>query len=596
SGVSVEQAAAGLNTVYAQIRRDIEAPLHSLSGEKLRQFLSARLELTPGARGQGSIRGAQQPLTLLLGITLLVLLIVGVNVANLLLVRGASRMGEMAIRESIGASRGRLVAELLAETAIPAAIGGILALLVAATTLAAVRPILPSRLAEGLGMHLGGTAVLFAAFATVATATVFGLFPALRTVRTDPARAMKGHAAQALGGGGAKRLRGGLATAQIAFSMVLLVLAGLFAQSLRNVARIDLGMDVDSLVSFSVSPRLNGYDSARTLMLYQRIRQALSAQPGVSSVAAAAVPVISGSNFETNMSVEGFDNGGEPSSANINMVDNSFFETLGIPLRAGRAFTSADVGASSPVAIVNERFTREYGLDGHAVGKHIKWGSARLEIVGVIANAAYSQVKEAVPPQFFVPLGSLKSDNPFSVVASSASFYVRAAIDPETLVRVIPQVVASIDPALPVTHVITMRRQVQQDIFVDRLVSILSASFAALAVLLAAIGLYGVLAYNVAARTRELGLRLALGAEPADLRFMVLKQVGGMAAIGLSVGLAAAIGAGRAAEALLYGLSGHDPFVLAGAAAVLAGVVLAASYWPTRRASSIAPMEALRHE
>jgi ABC-type antimicrobial peptide transport system permease subunit len=278
------------------------------------------------------------------------------------------------------------------------------------------------------------------------------------------------------------------------------------------------------------------------------------------------------------------------------MVDESFFETLGIPLLAGREFTSTDVADSSPVAIVNERFAREYGLGGHAVGKHIKWGAGRFEIIGVVADAAYSDVRAEIPPQFFVQRGSLKSDNVFSIVAGSASFYVRAAIDPETLARTIPRVIAGIDPALPVTDLITMRRQAQQDIFVDQLVAILSASFAGLATLLAAIGLYGVLAYNVAARARELGLRLALGAEPTHLRIMVLKQVGGMAVIGLGIGLVAGIGAGRAAQALLYGLSGHDPIVIASAAIVLAAVVLAASYWPARRASSIAPMEALRHE
>jgi predicted permease len=596
--VTVEQASAALDAVYRRVRTDIEAPRLSLPDDALRRFLSGRIALLPGARGQGSIAGAAQSLTLLLGVTLLVLLIVGVNVANLLLVRGAARAGEMAIRESMGASRARLLMQLLAETALPAVIGGALALPVAMTTLSAVKPILPHTLAEGLAMQIDSTAIAFAALSTVASALLFGLFPALRTSRTNPALAIKGYAPQTLGGQGAPRVRAALVTAQIAFSMVLLVLAGLFAESLNNVARIDLGMDVDSLVSFSVSPRLNGYDAERTAALYDRIERALAAEPGVTGVAAAAVPVIAGGNFEAGTQVEGLDNGGRPVVASFNIVGPAFFHTLGIPLRAGREFTAKDEVGAPRVAIVNERFARQFGLDGNAIGKRLGGsGPDALEIVGVVADAAYSDVKGEIPPEFFMPRGSSEEDIPFfSFLSASSTFYVRAGVDPDALLRTIPRVVAAVDPTLPVNKLVTMRRQAQESVFVDRLLTILSASFAALATLLAAIGLYGVMAYSVAARTRELGLRLALGAEPARLRSMVLKQVGWMTAIGLAIGLLAAIGSGRAAETLLFGLSGRDPLVLAGAAAVLAAVVLAASYGPARRASRIEPMEALRHE
>jgi predicted permease len=593
-GVTAPQAAAALNVVYSRILREREAPLHALSEDELRQFLSQRLDLTRGARGQGSIPGAAQSLTLLLGVTLFVLLIVCVNVANLLLVRGAARAGEMAIRESIGASRGRLLAELLIETALPAAIGGVLALPVAAATLAAVTPILPTRLADGLDMALGPAAVAFTVVATVASVLVFGFLPALRTARTNPALAIKGQATQTVGGRGARRLRGALVTAQIAFSMVLLALAGLFAQSLHNVARIDLGMNIDSLVSFGVSPRSNGYDAEGALALDDQIRQALAAQPGVVSVASAAFPLIASGDLELNVRVEGFDNGGDPVTGSANVVGPGFFRTLGIPLLAGREFTAADRAGAPRVAIVNEQFARRYGLDGDAIGKHLQLGpdpEDEFDIIGVVGDAVYSRVKGEAPPQFF-----MTRDNPSSFLVGSSVFYVRTAIDSGAVLRAIPRVIAGIDPALPVDNLTTMRRQAQENVFVDRLVSMLSASFAGLATLLAAIGLYGVMAYSVATRTRELGLRLALGAEPGDLRAMVLKQVGWMALIGLGVGLAAAIGFGRAAEALLYGLSGHDPLVLVVATAVLAAVVLGASYWPARRASSIAPMEALRYE
>jgi predicted permease len=444
-------------------------------------------------------------------------------------------------------------------------------------------------------MSVSSSAVLFAAIATIATALLAALAPALRVSGTGPALAMKGDASRTLGGRGAARIRSGLAGAQIAFSMVLLVLAGLLAQSLANVARIDLGIEVDSIVSFSVSPRFNGYGPDRTAAVYDRIEEELSALPGVTGVSSAGVPLLRGGGMGTGVFVEGFDSGDEPVSASLNLVGDDFFETLSIGLRDGRAFMPGESG----VAVVNERFTRAYGLQDGAIGKHIIFDDEnRLEIVGVVADTAYSDVKSDVPPQYFVPR-TLDASNPlslFSFLASSATFYVRTSLDPDALLAAIPRTVAAADPTLPVSALSTLRRQAQESIFVDRLVTMLSASFAALATLLAAIGLYGVLAYGVAQRTRELGLRLALGAEPANLRAMVLRQVARLAAVGIVAGGIAAVGFARLAESLLYGLSAFDPRALAAAAVVLSLVVLGAAYLPARRASRIAPLEALRYE
>jgi putative ABC transport system permease protein len=600
SGVDVEQASSGINVLYSGILREVEAPLRTSSGQisndQLQQFLQGQVKLLPGARGQGTIEGAAQALALLLGVTLLVLLIVCVNVANLLLVRGASRAGEMAVRESMGASRGRLIAQLLAETAAPVAAGGVLSVGVAALLLGAVSRLLPMRLADALATGIGPLAAAFAALASVAALLACGVFPALRTARTNLASAMKGYAPHALGGRRAGRARGALVTAQIAFSMVLLVLAALFARSLQNVARIELGIDVDSLVSFSVAPQQNGYSPERTAAIYERIEQELAAQPGVTRVASGAVPLIGGSDFAWSLRVEGFEQA-EPVQSRFNVVGPSFFSTIFVPLLAGREFTTADTTGAQRVAIVNQRFTRDYGLGGEALGKHIQFGGPEaLEIVGVVADAAYANVKAEVPAQLFVPRSSAGGSGIFSLFGGSAYFYVRASIDPDALLRMIPRVVASVDGTLPVANLVTMRRQAQDNIFLDRMVTILSLSFAGLATLLAAIGLYGVMAYGVAQRTRELGLRIALGAEPMSLRSMVLKQVAVLASIGIVLGLAAAIGLSRIAESLLYGLSGRDPLAAVIATAVLGLVVLVAGYLPARRASSITPMEALRHE
>ncbi|HXS78709.1 MAG TPA: ABC transporter permease [Gammaproteobacteria bacterium] len=595
-GVSVEQASAGINTLYSVILRDIEAPLRTMPADDLPRFLQGQMTLLPGARGQGSIEGAAQSLALLLGVTLLVLLIVCVNVANLLLVRGASRIGEMAVREAMGASRGRLIAQLLIETAAPVAAGGVLSVVIAALALRAVAQLLPARLADALTAEIGPLAASFAAFATVAALLLCGLFPALRTARTNLSLAMKGYASQALGGHGAGRTRGALVTAQIAFAMVLLVLSALFARSLQNVARIELGIDIDSLVSFSVAPRQNGYSPERTAAIYDRIEQELAAQPGVTSAASGAVPLIGGSDFVWTVGVEGLEDRGQVESR-FNVVGPSFFSTLSIPVLAGREFTLADTTGAQLVAIVNERFTRDYGLGRDALGKHIQFGGPQaLEIVGVVADAAYASVKAEVPAQLFVPRSASGGSGIFSMFGGSAYFYVRAGVDPDALLRMIPRVVGSIDATLPVGNVITMRRQAQDNIFLDRLVTILSTSFAGLAALLAASGLYGVLAYGVTQRTRELGLRLALGAEPANLRALVLRQVALWAVMGIAVGGCAALGLGRLAESLLYGLTAFDVRAVAAAAVTLSLVMLAAAYFPARRASRIAPMDALRNE
>jgi putative ABC transport system permease protein len=596
--VTLEQASAQINTAFGRILREIEAPLRSVRAGELERFLDRRLELVPGGRGHGSIAGAAQTLTLLLGVALLVLLIVCVNIANLLLARGASRAGEMAIRDSLGATRSRLVAQLMIETGLPALAGGLLSLPVAALMLRISELFLPPWFATELATQVSSAALMFAALAVVATTIAVSLLPALRTGRTSPASALKGHAAQVAGGYGAERIRSALVIAQIAFSLVLIVLAGLFAKSLSNVARIDLGLDVDSVLTFDVAPRVSGYGPDRTAVIYAGIEEELGAQPGVTGVAVATIPVMSSRNFQSMYFVEGRDQA-EPSVANFNMVSPEFFATLSIPLLAGREFTAADTTGPLNSVIVTERLARQHGLGGDAVGEYLTFGpgAPRMEIVGVVPEAAYSEYKGDNPPMFFIPYMPSGYENPvFNFAAGSLSFYVRASVEPDTLVRVIPEAVANVDPALPVTKVTTLRRHAQEQVFVDRLVTFLSASFAGLATLLAAIGLYGVLAYSMAQRVREFGLRRALGATPAGLRTMVLQRVAVLASIGIAIGLAAALAAGRLADAMLYGLSGHDPFVFVAAVAALGAVVLVASYVPARSASTVVPMEALRHE
>jgi putative ABC transport system permease protein len=593
-GVSVEQAHSTVNVPYRAILNEIEAPLNSrMSEQRLAEFKSRELLLEPGARGQSDTPDqARLPLTILLGLTALVLLIACVNIANLLLARGAARAGELAIRASIGASRRQMVGQLLTEAGLLGALGCIASLPVAAATLGLITSIMPAQVAANAELSLGREAVLFTISVSLATVLLFGLFPALQATRVAPGTVLKGQAAQPGGGRGTHRFRGVLVTAQIAFSMVLLVLAGLFSQSLANLSRAELGMRIDSIVTFGLAPIVNGYDAERSAQLFEQVEEELAAIPGVVSVASSMVPVLSGSSWGGNVAVEGFEFTPDTDrQARFNEVGPGFFRTLQMPLLAGRDFGPADRQGSPRVAIVNESFARKFNLGERAVGKRMAPGTPEeldIEIIGLVRDAKYSSVKGEIPPQYFL---AQRQNSQLGFM----NFYVRAQLDSDVVMAAVPRIIARLDPNLPVGNLATLPDVVRDTVFLDRLIGTLSVGFAMLATLLAATGLYGVLSYSVTQRTREIGLRQALGATPTRLRRMVLRQVGTMTAVGGSIGLLLAIVFGRAAEAMLYGLGGYDPVVLILAAMVLGTVALGAGYVPARRASRIPPMEALRY-
>jgi predicted permease len=375
--------------------------------------------------------------------------------------------------------------------------------------------------------------------------------------------------------------------------MMLLVSAGLFTKSLINITRVDLGLNPDHLVTFGISPQLNAYTAERSKVLFERLEDALAAQPGVTSVTASTVPAIAGSNWGTDVRVQGFQSGPDiDSNARFNNVAPGYFRTMGIPLIAGREFTRTDSLGTAKVAIVNEAFLKKFHLGRDAVGKFMSEdGEEKLdiEIVGVVKDAKYSQVKQEVPALFFRPYRQVAQ-------VGGIHFYVRTSLDPSAVAGTLPKVVSGLDPNLPVEDLRTMEQQVRDNVFLDRVISVLSASFAVLATLLAAVGLYGVLAYTVAQRTREIGLRMALGAEPGRVRGMVLRQVGVMAVIGGVIGLGAALTAGWYARSLLFELQNHDPVVLGVSAIALGAVALVAGLIPAHRASRIDPMTALRYQ
>jgi predicted permease len=594
-GVSVEQASTGINGPYRNIVNGIEAPLQTgMSEQTLEQFRARQVLVEEGARGQSNLHAnVRVPLLLLLTVTGVVLLIACANIANLLLARAAGRAGEMAVRLSIGAGRRQLIGQLLTESCLLAVLGGLAGLLVARWTLAGIGMILPPDAAEMLTGGLSGTALLFAAALALATGLLFGLYPAVHATRPDLLSTLKGTAGQPSGARAASRFRMSLATVQIALSMALLMSAGLFTKSLVNVSRVDLGIDVENVITFAVAPELNGYSPDRSRQLFERAEADLAAIPGVTSVTTAMVAALAGNSWGSDARVEGFEAGPDTDrNSRYNEVGPGYFRTMGMTLMAGREFTDADALGAPRVAVVNEAFAAKFNLGRDAVGRRMGSGAGDdldTEIVGIVQNAKYSEVKQEVPPLFFRPY---RQNERLGFI----NFYVRTALPPESLMASIQPVMARLDPNLPVVNLKTMPQQVRENVVMDRVISTLSSAFAILATLLAAVGLYGVLAYTVAQRTREIGLRMALGADGARVRGMLLRQVALMTIVGGLVGLAAAVGIGTLAKSLLFEIEGYDPAVVAVSIALLAIVAMTAGLIPALKASRIDPMIALRYE
>jgi predicted permease len=595
-GVSLDQATVAINGPYRAIINDVEVPLQKgMSEQTLARFKVKQITTEPGHRGQSSFDDdARAPVLVLLAVTATVLLIACANIANLLLVRGAARAAEMAVRLSIGANRRQLITQLLTESILLAGFGAIAGMVVAKWTLDLIASMLPPDATIDMAFSLSPSMLAFAVLAAVASGLTFGLFPALHSTRPDLAATLKNQAGQPGGAKAARRFRTTLATVQIAMSMALLVPAGLFAKSLLNVSRVDLGLKSDHLVTFGLAPELIGYNTERTRQLFERMESELAAIPGVTAVAATMVPVLAGDNWGNSLVVEGFEAGPDTNtSASFNGVGPGYFKTMSIPLMSGREFTAADVFGAPKVAVVNQAFAKKFNLGPNPIGKRFGTSGPNakpdIEIVGLVQDAKYSDVKRAVPPQYFLPY---KQEERLGY----GYFYLRTATPPEQMLSTIPVVMRKIDSSLPISDTKTMEQQIRETVTEDRIISTLSLAFAVLATVLAAVGLYGVLAYTVAQRTREFGLRMALGADGGTVRAIVMKQVGKMAIVGGLIGIAIAVAVGRLAQSLLFEIEGHDPMVLTAATIALGLVAIGAGFIPALRASKIDPMNALRYE
>jgi predicted permease len=601
-GVSMDRARVALNTIYKPLIQS-EVPLQQgMPDDILTQFKNKELVVEDGRRGQSSVqREAKVPLIMMFVVTGIVLLIACANIANLLLARAANRATEMAVRLSLGATRRQLIVQLLAESIILALIGGVASLVVARWTLGAIAGMLPPEAADTLTFTIEPAVFVFTAAAAILTGIVFGLFPALHSTRPALISTLRSGAGHLSGSKGATRFRSTLVTAQIALSTALLICAGLFIKSLDKVSRLDLGIQADNVSMFAISPSLSGYDTTRARALYNRLERELAAVPGVTAVSSSLVPILGGSSWGNDVAVQGYKRTpGKDESARFNEVGPDYFKTLGMRMVVGREFTNSDVRGAPDVAIVNETFARRFNLMGsnaggagpmNVIGKRMSLGSDTLDItiVGLVADAGYAEVKDSIPPLFFLPYKQQSR-------ASGMYFYVRSSLPPEQVLAQIRPLVRRIDPLLPVEELKSVPQQIRENIFLDRMMTTMSASFAVLATILAAIGLYGVLAYSVAQRTNEIGIRVALGANATRVRLMVLRQVAVMTLIGATIGVAGGVAAGRGAASIMYEMSGADPVVLIVATVLLALVSLAAGLIPAMRASRVDPIRALRYE
>ena len=595
-GYTVESARAPLQGLFTQIRAyEVTLPAaKDWSAYMREQFMKGEMLVEEAAGGFSGVRNDfSTALIVLMCMVGLVLLIACANVANLLIARALARQKELAVRVSLGASRSRIVRQVLVESFVLAAAGAIAGLGVAVLLTRTLLALVPSGSAPLLIAPTPDARILlFTLSITVVTALVFGLLPALRASRPDPWTTLRDTVGAIAGGRGSLVVRKGLVVGQVALSFLLLFGAGLFVRSLHNLRATDTGVALDNLITFQLSPALSGYDNQRATIFYESLLERIRSAPAVKSAAFVSVPILAGDEWDSSMSVEGHRPAdGEDMQAFMNALSPGYFHTMGIPILEGRDFTRMDAKEKATVVIVNRKFAAHFFKGASAIGKRVGWGvgpeaKLTMEIVGVVADSLYEGPREGVHRQVFIPKWG----------RGGATFYVRTQTASASAYSLVRNEVRQLDSSMPVYQMKTLEGQLDETLLTDRLVALLSGGFGPLATLLACVGLYGVMAFAVARRTKELGVRLALGAQPLLLVWLVMKEVLLLLAIGLAVGAPAGLALGRYVSTQLYGIEPNDPWIAGSTMLVLSAVAAAAGFIPARRASRIDPILALRYE
>jgi predicted permease len=593
-GVSRTAAEAALNVFWKPILQEEWNQLGPGS-EKLRQrFLARRVTLLDASNGVSMLRMMfHKPLTLLMALVGLVLLITCANVANLMMARAAGRGKEMAIRLAVGATRWNIVSQILSEGFVLAAMGGALGVLLAMWGGRALLAYLPfGDMTATLSADPDWRILAFTCAVSTLCGIAFGLTPALHTSRPDLASTMKQQGGGVISGSHVM-VRKSLVIAQVALSLVLLTGAGLFLESIGNLRKIDLGMRTDHLMSFAIQPSQNGYPAQRAITLVDGLRQRIGGLPGVTAVAATQTELLNNSNWNSAVTVPGYTAKDLETAPNADNISPGYFAALGMPLAAGREFRESDDASAPRVAVVNETFARYYFGDANPVGRQLFFTGEKppMEIVGLAKDGKYSDVREKKQRFIFTPYAQRYIPN-----VGAVHFYVRTAQDPETIASALRQAVREADANLPVFDVKTMQRTIDEDMFADRIVSMLSAFFGVLATALAAIGLYGVMSYTVTRRTREIGIRIALGAKRGEVLRMVLREAAVLAACGIAIAVPLSFPLASLVQSLLYGVAPHSPAAVTAATVVLALTTFGASLLPANRAASVDPLVALRND
>jgi len=593
--LTLERARPALDLLYHQILKGEAAEMAGKPQSFLDRFQAKKLELLPGRFGIPDLRHQLgTPLLVLMAMVGLIVLIACANVANLLLARATARQKEIAVRLALGAARRRIARQLLVESLLLSLLAAAFGLVMASWTTAALLRVLSfQKVAQSLRAEPDLHAVLFALGLALLTTLLGGLVPALQASRAALSPALKDQAGTVAGAGGSQRLRRGLVVAQVALSALLLVGAGLFSHSLRNLRALDPGFRKQNLLSFGLDPLQGGHSAEQSLALFARVRERLLAVPGVSAVTMASESLMTDSHDISTVRVEGYTRQeGEDMNPHIQAVGPSFFTTLGMPLLAGRELDERDAAGAPKVAVVNETFARYFFKDESPIGRHFGFRrdqDTEIEIVGLVRDAKLNSVRETIPRFVYLPYAQYED-------LSGLVFYVRTDQDAVAAAGAVRSAVREIDAGLPPTDLQTMEQTIDEQLFVDRIVGLLATAFGLLATALAAVGLFGVMGYAVARRTREIGVRVALGADRRRVLALVCGEVAVLTALGLLIGLPCGWGLGRLVQSRLFGLTAFDPTTLAGVVLMLGLAAAVAGALPALRAARIDPVVALRYE